>query len=114
MKFESIRGMSGITGSVAAMGLLGAAAGGTIAAIGNSVRVAKGEISAPTAALHVAQEAVGTGLGTAAGVAAIRAIGLGGLGGFIAFFAVAALVKRLWDAAAAPRVSPAKEPAASE
>jgi hypothetical protein len=87
----------GVTSSVASMGVFGAVAGGTIAAVSNSVRVAKGKISGPEAVTNTAKEAVGTGLCTAAGVAAMRALGSGGVVGFIAFFAVAGIVKTIWD-----------------
>jgi len=87
----------GVTGSVTSMGVFGAVAGGTIAAVSNSVRVAKGELSGPEAISNVAKETVGTGLCTAAGMAAVRALGSGGIVGLIAFFAAAGIVKIIWD-----------------
>jgi hypothetical protein len=88
------------------MGVFGAVAGGTIAAVSNSVRVAKGELSGPEAVSNIAKETVGTGLSTAAGMAAMRALGSGGILGFIAFFAVAGVVKTIWDSvASAPKAN---------
>lgn len=87
----------GLTGSTASMGVFGAVAGGTIAAVTNSVRVAKGEMSGSEAVSNVAKASVGTGLSTAAGMAAMRALGSGGLVGFVAFFAIAGLTKVIWD-----------------
>jgi hypothetical protein len=88
----------GISDSVLSMGLFGAVAGGTIATIGNSVAVAKGELSTSAAALDVAKETVGSGLCTVAGMVAMRALGAGGIVGIIAFFAAAAVAKTVWDA----------------
>jgi hypothetical protein len=90
----------GVTNSIASMGVFGAVAGGTIAAVSNSVRVARGELSGPEAVSNVAKETVGTGLCTAAGLAAMRALGSGGVVGFIGFFAVAGIVKAIWDSVA--------------
>jgi len=104
----------GITNSVASMGIVGAVAGGTIAAVDNSIRVAKGELSGPEAVSNVAKETVGTGLCTAAGMAAMRALGSGGIVGFIAFFAVAGLVKVVWDSVvSSPNAAP-ERPAEAE
>jgi len=97
LKGENSSLIPGVTSSVASMGVFGAVAGGTIAAVSNSVRVAKGELSGPEAVSNVAKETVGTGLSTAAGMAAMRALGSGGILGFIAFFAVAGVVKTIWD-----------------
>jgi hypothetical protein len=89
--------IKGLSSSTASVGVFGAVAGGTVAAVTNSMRVAKGEISGSEAVSNVAKESVGTGLSTAAGMAAMRALGAGGFVGFIAFFAVAGLAKVIWD-----------------
>jgi hypothetical protein len=96
LKGENSNLIPGVTSSIASMGVFGAVAGGTIAAVSNSVRVAKGELPGPEAVSNVAKETVGTGLCTAAGMAAMRALGSGGIVGFITFFAVAGIVKTVW------------------
>lgn len=100
LKGENSNLIPGVTNSIASMGVFGAVAGGTIAAVSNSVRVARGELSGPEAVSNVAKETVGTGLCTAAGMAAMRAFGSGGIVGFVAFFAVAGIVKTIWDSVA--------------
>ena len=100
LKGENSNLIPGVTSSIASMGVFGAVAGGTIAAVSNSVRVARGELSGPEAVSNVAKETVGTGLSTAAGVAAMRALGSGGIVGLIAFLVVAGVVKSIWDAVA--------------
>ena len=86
LKGENSNLIPGVTSSISSMGVFGAVAGGTIAAVSNSVRVARGELSGPESVSNVAKETVGTGLCTAAGMAAMRAIGSGGIVGLIAFF----------------------------
>jgi hypothetical protein len=109
LKGENSSLIPGVTSSVASMGVFGAVAGGTIAAVSNTVRVAKGELSGPEAVSNVAKETVGTGLCTAAGMAAMRALGSGGIVGFIAFFAVAGIVKTIWDSVvSSPKTSSEK------
>jgi len=97
LKGENSNLIPGVTSSIASMGVFGAVAGGTIAAVSNSVRVARGELLGPEAVSNVTKETVGTGLSTAAGMAAMRALGSGGVVGFVVFFAIAGLAKVIWD-----------------
>jgi hypothetical protein len=99
--------LPGVTASILSVGALGAVAGGAIAAVGNSVAVAKGELSGPAAALGVARETVGGGLSAAAGMVAVRAIGAGGIVGVVVFLAAAGIANALWDSwASRPKTAP--------
>jgi hypothetical protein len=79
------------------MGIMGAAIGGTIAAVGNGYQVMKGEQTSAQAISNVAKETLGTGLSAAAAGAAITALGFGGLVGLAGFAAVATISKGLLD-----------------
>ena len=85
-----------ITASAAATGAL---VGGTVAAVRSTIAVKEGRISSCEAAKTVATESAGTGLATAAGVAATGVLGLGGLAGLLGFTVVATGAKMLWDKA---------------
>jgi hypothetical protein len=80
------------------MGVMGAAIGGTVAAIGNGYQVVKGEQTSAQAISNVAKETVGTGLSAAAAGAAVTALGFGGWVGLAGFAAVATISKGLLDA----------------
>jgi hypothetical protein len=83
--------------SAAVLGAMGAVMGGTISAIGNTYKVAKGEQNSAEAIANVAKETVGSGVSTAAGAAAMAALGIGGLIGLAGFAAVATITKGLMD-----------------
>lgn len=83
-----------ITASAAATGAL---VGGTVAAVRGTIAVKEGKMTRCELAKTVATESAGTGLATAAGVAATGIIGLGGLAGLIGFTIVATSAKILWD-----------------
>jgi hypothetical protein len=86
-----------ISRSAAMLGAMGAVMGGTIAAIENTQKVAKGERKSAEAIANVAKETFSTGISTAAGAAAMAAFGIGGLIGLAGFTAVATLSKGLLD-----------------
>jgi hypothetical protein len=83
--------------SAAMLGTMGAVVGGTVSAIGNTYKVAKGEQRSADALANVAKETVGSGISTAAAAATITALGIGGLIGFASFAAVASISKGLLD-----------------
>jgi hypothetical protein len=76
---------------------MGAVVGGTVSAIGNTYKVAKGEQKSSEAVANVAKETVGTGIATATGAASMAALGLGGLIGLAGFAVVASLTKGFLD-----------------
>ena len=82
-----------------------------VAALGNTYKVAKGEIGVDTAIANVARETVGTGIATAAGGAAVTALGLGGMVGLVGFAAVATACKGAWDSAVYPKTKAVVEEA---
>ena len=83
-----------ITASAAATGAL---VGGTVAAVRGTIAVKEGKMTKCELAKNVATESAGTGLATAAGVAATGLIGIGGFAGLIGFTIVATGAKILWD-----------------
>ncbi|WP_419781435.1 hypothetical protein [Maridesulfovibrio sp.] len=85
-----------ISASAAATGAL---VGGTVAAVRSTIAVNEGRITSGEAVKTVAQESAGTGLATAAGVAATAMFGLGGLTGLLGFTIAATGAKMLWDKA---------------
>lgn len=87
-----------ISQSAAKMGAMGAAIGGSIAAIGNGYQLVKGQQTSAQAITNVTKETVGSGLSTAAAGAAITALGIGGWVGLAGFAAVATISKGLLDA----------------
>jgi hypothetical protein len=86
-----------VSQSAAMLGTMGAVLGGSIAAIGNTYKVAKGEQNNAEAITNVAKETVGSGISTATAAAAMAAIGVGGLIGLAGFAAVATITKGLLD-----------------
>ena len=76
---------------------MGAVFGGTIAAIGNTYQVAKGERKSAQAITNVAKETIGSGISTAAAAATMAALGMGGLIGLAGFAAVATISKGFLD-----------------
>jgi hypothetical protein len=89
--------MSSISQSAATLGVMGAVLGGTVSAIGNTYKVAKGQRKSTDAIVNVAKETVGSGISTAAGAATMAALGMGGLIGLAGFAAVATITKGLLD-----------------
>ena len=89
--------MSSISQSAATLGVMGAVLGGTVSAIGNTYKVAKGQQKSADAIASVAKETVGSGISTAAGAAAMAALGIGGLIGLAGFAAVATITKGFLD-----------------
>jgi len=89
--------LTSISQSAVALGVMGAVVGGTIAAIDNVQKVAKGEQKSEDAIANVAKETLGTGLSTAAAAAAMAGLGIGGLVGLAGFAAVATVSKGLID-----------------
>ncbi|WP_320006958.1 hypothetical protein [Maridesulfovibrio sp.] len=85
-----------ISASAAATGAL---VGGTVAAVRSTIAVNEGRITSREALKTVAQESAGTGLATAAGVAATAVLGLGGIAGLLGFTLAATGVKIMWDKA---------------
>ncbi len=85
-----------ISASAAATGAL---VGGTVAAVRSTIAVNEGRITSGEVVKTVAQESAGTGLATAAGVAATAMFGLGGLTGLLGFTIAATGAKMLWDKA---------------
>ncbi|WP_319777494.1 hypothetical protein [Maridesulfovibrio sp.] len=85
-----------VTASAAATGAL---VGGTVAAVRSTIAVNEGRITSYEAVKTVAKESAGTGLATAAGIAATGVLGLGGLAGLLGFTVVATGAKILWDKA---------------
>ena len=83
-----------VTASAAATGAL---VGGTVAAVRSTIAVKEGRMTKSDAAKSVATESAGTGLATAAGIAATSVLGLGGLAGLLGFTVVATGAKMLWD-----------------
>ena len=79
------------------MAATGALVGGTVAAIRGSLAVKEGKMTGEEVIKVVATESAGTGLATAAGVAAAGTLGLGGLAGILGFTIVATGAKILWD-----------------
>jgi hypothetical protein len=94
---SNIEKLTAISRSAAMLGAMGAVVGGTIAAIENTQKVAKGERNSAEAIANVAKETLGTGISTAAGAAAMAALGIGGLIGLAGFTAVATISKGLLD-----------------
>ena len=91
--------MPWLPGSAVAMGAVGALIG-AVSATATSLQQVKGqEATKQEAALMVAKEAAGTGLATAAGGAAARALGMRGFVGLLGMFAVATGVKYFWNQA---------------
>ena len=86
-----------LTAAVGASGALGAVVGGALAAARDIKHVNDGAMTTSEAAADVGKEAVGSGLSTAAGVAATGILGLGGLLGLAGFVGVAAGTKYLWN-----------------
>ena len=89
--------LTSISRSALMLGAMGAVVGGTIAAIDNVQKVAKGEQKGDEAVANVAKETLGTGLSTAAAAAAMAALGIGGLVGLAGFAAVATVSKGFLD-----------------
>jgi len=89
--------LSSVSQSAAVLGAMGAVMGGTISAIGNTYKVAKGEQNSGEAIANVAKETFGSGVSTAAGAAAMSALGIGGIIGLAGFAAVATITKGLLD-----------------
>jgi hypothetical protein len=89
--------LASISQSAAALVAIGAVVGGTIAAIDNIQKVAKGEHKSDEAFANVAKEALGTGLSTAAGAAVMSGLGIGGLVGLAGLTAVSVVSKGLLD-----------------
>jgi hypothetical protein len=89
--------VASISQSAARMGTLGAVVGGTISAVGNTYKVAKGEQNAADAIANVARETVGTGISTATAAATMAALGIGGVIGLAGFAVVATISKGLLD-----------------
>lgn len=83
-----------LTASAAATGAL---IGGTVAAVRGTIAVKEGKMTSCEAARAVASESAGTGLATAAGVAATGILGIGGLAGLIGFTIIATGAKIVWD-----------------
>jgi hypothetical protein len=86
-----------ISHSTAMMGTMGAVLGGSISAIENTYKVAKGEKTSADAISNVAKETVGSGISAATAAAAMAALGIGGLLGLAGFAAVASITKGLLD-----------------
>jgi hypothetical protein len=86
-----------ISQSAVRLGTMGAVMGGTIAAIGNTYRVARGERNSAEAITNVAKETVGSGISTATAAATMAALGIGGIFGLAGFAAVATISKGLLD-----------------
>lgn len=89
--------LTSISRSAVMLGAMGAVVGGTIAAIDNIQKVAKGEQKSDEAVANVAKETLGTGLSTAAAASAMAALGIEGLVGLAGFAAVATVSKGLLD-----------------
>jgi hypothetical protein len=100
--------MVAISNSAVVSGTLGAMVGGTVSAVSNSYKVARGEMNPSDAISNVAKEAVGTGISTATAGATVTALGLGGFLGLVGFLIVASFAKGLLDSAFQ---SPPKKPA---
>ncbi len=80
-----------ITQSAATLGAVGAVVGGTVSAIGNTLKVVNGEQSSTVALSNVAKDTLGAGISSATGAAAMAALGIGGLLGIAGFAAVATI-----------------------
>jgi hypothetical protein len=89
--------LGSIPQSAVTMGTMGAVLGGTISAIGNTYKVAKGKQKSSDAIVNVTKETVGSGISTAAAAATMAALGVGGLIGLAGFAAVATITKGLLD-----------------
>jgi hypothetical protein len=89
--------LGSIPQSAAIMGTMGAVVGGTIAAIENTYKVAKGQRKGSDAIANVTKETVGSGISTAAAAVSMAALGVGGLIGLAGFAAVATITKSLMD-----------------
>ncbi len=102
-------------GSAMAMGAVGAMIGAVSATAASLPRIRGQEPGRQEAMLTIAKEAAGTGLATAAGGAAARALGMRGFVGLLGMFAVATGVKYFWnqamDGRAAVEEKPAEAPA---
>jgi len=85
-----------------AMGGVGAVIGAASSAAKNIRKVQKGETSNQEAVKNVLKEAAGTGLATAAGTVAVRALGARGFLSLLGVMAVAVGAKYVWDAATEP------------
>lgn len=96
---KSIKILPLVTASAAVTGAL---IGGTVAAVRGTVDVKKGKMTGNELAKTVVSESAGTGLATAAGVAATGVLGIGGFVGLIGFTVVATSTKILWDKAVRP------------
>lgn len=81
----------------ASAAVTGALVGGTVAAVRSTIAVKEGKMDRCEAVKAVASESAGTGLATAAGIAATGILGLGGLTGLLGFTVVATGAKMLWD-----------------
>ena len=89
--------LSSISRSAVMLGAMGAVVGGTVAAVDNIQKVAKGEQKSDEAIANVAKETLGTGLSTATAAAVMASLGIGGLVGVAGFAAVATVSKGLLD-----------------
>jgi len=102
-------------GSAMAMGAVGAVVGAVSATAASLPQIRGQEPGRQEAMLTIAKEAAGTGLATAAGGAAARALGMRGFVGLLGMFAVATGVKYFWnqamDSRAAVEEKPAEAPA---
>ncbi|MGD8213038.1 MAG: hypothetical protein PVH37_14300 [Desulfobacterales bacterium] len=87
-----------VSQSAARMGAMGAVVGGTLSAIANTYKVAKGEQKSADAVANVTKETVGTGISTATAAATMATLGVGGLIGLAGFMAVATITKGFLDA----------------
>jgi hypothetical protein len=86
-----------VTQSAATLGAMGAVMGGTVSAIGNTLKVINGEQDSTVAISNVAKDTLGSGISSATGAAAMAALGIGGLFGIAGFAAVATITKGILD-----------------
>jgi hypothetical protein len=86
-----------VSQSAATLGAMGAVMGGTVSAIGNTLKVVNGEESRRAAISNVAKDTLGSGISSATGAAAMAALGIGGLLGIAGFAAVATITKGILD-----------------
>ncbi|MCD8553450.1 hypothetical protein [Seleniivibrio sp.] len=82
--------------------LAGAVIGGAVSAAKQTKDYKAGKITKEQAAENVVKEAAGTGIATAAGVAAASMFGFGVFMSLIAFTAASAGAKYLWDSSVKP------------
>jgi hypothetical protein len=100
MNFRNLMniGKSGsISQSAATLGAMGAVMGGTVSALGNTLKVVNGEQSGTDALSNVAKDTLGSGISSATGAAAMAALGIGGLAGIAGFAAIATIAKGVLD-----------------